>query len=469
MALVMLAAATGSAGAQQPMSLGRALELAGDGAYGVRIAEGEARERSSGRFEALQGVLPTVRLESGYMRTTDPVAAFGLNLRQRTITQADFDPALLNYPPTGADWTGSMVVELPLLNADAWLGLTAADRAADAAATAADWKEYETRRDVVQAYYGAILAREKVETLETASKAAAAHVRQARVMVEQGLVTRSDELLARVKAGEVDAQLASARGEGRTAVRELATLLGTPEALPALPDRLPSGDAVRGVLERTPARLAAAPGGPSSELAAPTAEGALDDRLDVRAARLGASAAQRDMIRARSARLPRINAFGRFDWHSPDGIYRGEENWTVGVMATWTPLAGAGHVAETRAASGRRAAAEARAEAALANARLEAEGTADRLEAALERLAIAESAVEHAVEAHRIVERKYEGGLATVVELLDAAATETRTRLELAHATWTVIAEGASRALALGGDPGRFAALDDHTARNESE
>ncbi|MEJ2502034.1 MAG: TolC family protein, partial [Gemmatimonadota bacterium] len=334
------------------------------------------------------------------------------------------------------------------------------------------WTTSQTRRDVVQAYYGAILAKEKVRTLEEASRAAAAHVHQAELMVEQGLVTKSDALLARVKAGEVDAELASARGDARTALRQLATLLGTPDTLPSLPDRLPPAGAVRAVVGVSPDRVALADAVPSAELAdltSPAPEAALEERLDVRAARLGASAAQRDVVRARSTWLPRINAFGRFDWHSTDGLYRGDENWTVGVMATWTPIAGAGHLSESRAAAGRRAVAEARADAAFANARLEAESAADRLEAALERLAIAERAVEHAEEAHRIVSRKYEGGLATVVELLDASATETRTRLERAHATWTVIAEGAARALAVGGDPGRFAALDEHTGRSESE
>ncbi|NIP78593.1 MAG: TolC family protein, partial [Gemmatimonadetes bacterium] len=157
--------------------------------------------------------------------------AFGLKLRQRTIAPADFDPAVLNRPPVGENWTGAVVIEVPLLNPDAWLGFGAADRAGDAAGLAAEWESYATRADVVRAYYGAVLAAEKVETLEAAMEAARAHVRQAELMVEQGMVTKSDALLAEVKAGEVEAQLASARGEARSAVRQLATLLGTPEDL----------------------------------------------------------------------------------------------------------------------------------------------------------------------------------------------------------------------------------------------
>ena len=72
---------------------------------------------------------------------------------------------------------------------------------------------------VVQAYSGAVLAAEQVTTLRAASAAGAAHVRQAEAMVRQGMATRSDALLASVKAGEVDAQLLEAERRARQARR----------------------------------------------------------------------------------------------------------------------------------------------------------------------------------------------------------------------------------------------------------
>jgi outer membrane protein TolC len=64
------------------------------------------------------------------------------------------------------------------------------------------------------------------------------------------------------------------------------------------------------------------------------------------------------------------------------------------------------------------------------------------------RLDIADRAVTQAAEAHRIVSRKYDGGLATVVELLDASATETAARLRQAAARHEVIGAAADRRLA---------------------
>ena len=64
--------------------------------------------------------------------------------------------------------------------------------------------------------------------------------------------------------------------------------------------------------------------------------------------------------------------------------------------------------------------------------------------------------------------RKYEGGLATVVELLDAQAQETRSALGFAGARYAAIAAAAERRRALGGDPATLEALDNSQAAAEA-
>jgi outer membrane protein TolC len=183
-------------------------------------------------------------------------------------------------------------------------------------------------------------------------------------------------------------------------------------------------------------------------------------RADVEAASRGADAASGDALRARLAFVPRINSFARYDWNSPSRLYAGDRNWTVGVMASWTVFAGAGDISDVRASDGRALAAQAEADAAAANARLEAQQTLTALTVALTRLDIAERAVSQSAEAHRIVARKYEGGLATVVELLDAQAAEIQSALALSQARWSTIVAAAERRLAIGRDPASLTVLD---------
>lgn len=433
------------------MTLGDALQRADAFAYGNRIAAASAAERSAQALLPLRGILPTVRLETGFLRTTDPIGVFGSTLRQRAVSPANFDPQRLNHPDPIGNYQAGVVVELPIVNADAWAGRRAASRAADAGEAQRGWVQLSTRVDVVKAYYGVVLAAERAATLRAAARAAHAHVSQAEAMVRQGLATRSDALLASVRAGDVDAQLVEADAAAETSRRQLAVALGgsgetlPPDKLP--PERLPAGDVIRRVA------------------GADTADAMPAGRADVLAAMEGLAAAQQDAMRARAAYLPRINSFARYDWNSATRLYEGERNWTVGVMASWTPFAGAGQLAEIHATNGRASAARAQADAARAGARLDVEQSRSALVVALARLAIAERSVAQSAEAHRIIARKYAGGLATVAELLDAQATETQSALGLAHARWGAIVAAAERKLALGLDPGALKALDEASVR----
>ena len=422
-AVAALALTAGPVAAQAPLRLEQALARAESSAYANRIAAGQTRERAGQALAPYRGILPTVRLESAYLRTTDPLNSFGFLLRQRGVTPAAFAPASLNDPAAIGNLMTGVVVEQPLFNADAWLGRSAAAAARDASAAAEQWTRNGTAVEVVRAYYGAVLAREQVLTLETAHRAAQAHVRQAESMVRQGMATRSDALLASVKAGEVETHLLEARSGERLARRGLATLLGAPaDSGWSLPDSLPRAEWAQLVAGH-------ASGDP----------GAAELRADVHAARQGRKAAEADARRAAALYLPRLNGFGRVDWNTPDRPFGGKSAWTVGVMFSWSPFAGAQELAERRSAGGRRQSAVAMADAAEAQAAFEIAEARDHRQLALERLVIAERAVSQAVEAHRIVARKYDGGLATVSELLDAGAVETLTALSASAARYGVI------------------------------
>jgi outer membrane protein TolC len=158
----------------------------------------------------------------------------------------------------------------------------------------------------------------------------------------------------------------------------------------------------------------------------------------VRAANHARAAAETDRRRAASLYLPRVNGFGRLDWNSPDAPFSGQSAWTMGVMLSWSPFAGASELAEIRAASGRAEAARAGADAARAQAGLELSRSSDAL--ALAR------------EAHRIVSRKYDGGLAAVSELFDAAVMERMSGLQQSAARYDALIAAADRRTAMGLD-----------------
>ncbi|MGH7668270.1 MAG: TolC family protein [Gemmatimonadaceae bacterium] len=440
--LTLCATAASPARAQVPIDLPHALARADSLAYANRIARGSADARHAQAIAPLSGILPALAIDGGYTQTTDPIGAFGTTLRQRAATPAAFDPHALNYPAPARDYAGGVELRQPLFNADAWVGRRAAALAAQSADAGAQWTRYSVRADVVRAYYGAAVADAQVTALDSAAAAAHAHVRAAASMERNGLVTRSDMLLASVRANELDAQLAAATGDARMARRRLATLIAVPGGTVEPEAQMPSAAELR--VESTPDTATAAAAG----------------RADLRAATLGARAAGVEVNRARAAYLPRLNAIGRYDWHSLSRPYGGLPSWTAGVMLSWSPFAGGAQLSDTRRAQAQRATADAAADAASAQAQLDEAQTRTDLVVALQQMTLAELSAAQAVEAHRIVTRKYEGGLATIVELLDAAAAEARTAVELSAARYAVITADAARRQALGRDPGSLADLD---------
>jgi outer membrane protein TolC len=443
--LLLLAAAAAvlpGRAAAQAVTLRDALRQADADAYGNRIAAGQTAAQAGTSAGAWRGLLPTLRVEGGYVRTTDPLGAFGFLLQQRAVTAAAFDPARLNDPEAIGNVAAATIVEQPLVNVDAWYGRRAAVRAVNAARASEDWTRSGTQVDVVRGYYGAVLAREMVDALDSAVASAQAHQRQAESMYRNELVTRSDALLAAVRAGEVEARHVAAAGDAELAGARLALAMGVhAESVTVAASRLPGADAIRRFV------------------GADTGDGGPRD--DVRAARFAADAASADARRATAAMLPRVNAFGRLDWNSADSPFAGDNAWTAGVMVRWTPFSGGAELADRRAAAGRRASAEAGAQAAEARARLEQAEAETALRVALARMAIAERAVDQSIEAHRIVSRKYEGGLAGVTDLFDAAATETATRLAFAESRYQVIVAAAQRRRVNGRDVAEIATLEE--------
>lgn len=428
--------------AQAPLTLGEAFRRADAAAFANRVAAGNSRTQAAQVTAALQGLLPTLRAEGGVVRTDNPLAAFGYTLQQRAVSAASFNPSSLNAPDPVTNWNGGLVAEVPIFNADAWAGRRAALRAADAARASASWTREGTRVDVARAYFGVILAREESRTLETALTAARAHVRQAESMVTNGLATRSDALLASVQQGRLEAQLIGARGNVVIARERLALLLGQPgDTAFTLPDSLP----------------------PASRIHILATAGAIDSggtRHDLTAARFGLDAAVSDARRATARYLPRLNGFGRYDWNSPDRPFGGRSSYTIGLMASWSPFTGAAQIADHQATQGRTEAARASLEAAEASAGVEQSATRTQLAVAIAQLGIAEVSVTQATEAHRIVARKYEGGLATIAELLGAAAIETDTRLSHAAAQYQVILAVVAARQAAGADLMALTALE---------
>jgi outer membrane protein TolC len=428
----------GAIASAQPLDLARALRIADEKAFGNRLASAREQSSSGQKLSAWAGFVPAVRLEAGALVTDDPLGAFGTRLGQRRVSMASFDPASLNDPSAIASLFTSVIAEVPLLNVDAWHGMVATDRNLQAARRAVDLERQRVRAQVVEAWFGVGLARAAVVAWDTGLAVARSYERQAMSGQRNETATRSDVLRSRVEVASIGASLAKARTDVVLAEKRLAMLLGGG----VLPGDVPLIDLTDSVLVRQSRNGMAT--GPA---------------LELEVVGLQADAAKAAWCRTRDAFLPRLNGMARVDWKEHASMFQKDPSWSVGIVASWNVLGGAQALGSEREARGRWREAETGREALRSQQALERDSERAKLSASLERLDIERGSLEQVSESHRIVSRRYDEGLATIAERIEAGALETKIRLEMVALRQEAVTSLAKLALLEGRDPSDLISL----------
>ncbi len=415
-----------------------------DRGFTARASTEDAAAADASARTARAQLLPQLRLEAGAARTNDPIGVFGAKLRQRSVTQSDFDPRTLNRPDALSVGSGAVVVDVPVFAPQAILGQRAASLAARSAHAMTEHTINSATLAATRSYYGAVLATASVSALDSAVAAATAHVAQATSLERNGVVARSDLLLAQVRLSELEARRSSARGAATLARMALAVQMGEPgDTSASLPTVLPSAAIIRTLMANT------------DSLATNRVE-----RDDVKAAQLGALAAREDVRRANSRWLPTVGAMLRSDWASRNQPFAGTPFVTAAVVVTLPVFSGGGEFADRQRANAVLNAAQTRADGAAAVADLEVAQASIQRRVAMEQLTISERAYAQAVEALRLVQRRYDGGLAAITELLDAGAARSSAELAAVSAQHNVLIALAEERIARGLDLTPLLSLD---------
>jgi outer membrane protein TolC len=393
----------------------------------------EARAAATMTGTASRAFLPSLRAEVTGMRTSDPVAVFGLKLRQGAFAGEDLALDALNSPAAYGGYTSSAIVELPLLAPEGWFGFRAAGRGAAAREAAASRMAGATALLASQAYLDTQLAAHRLAVLDTSLAAIRAHERQAALMHRQGLVTGLDARLASLQAADVEVRRLAAAAEAANAGSRLRALLALPEStLLILTDSI-----------ATMSVAAACPAG--------DAECAVEARGDLRALEAGRDAAGAARKSAWAAQLPQIGAFGVLSHHGHDAPWgSGSGDWTLGIALRWNIFPALGGIAAVRRASAEHDAAAARYEGARRTAEVEVLAAERMLQAAREGAAVAARAETEAREALAQAQVRYRTGAAPITELLDVQSATTTATLNLLTARRDLLLAQAALAFAYG-------------------
>jgi outer membrane protein TolC len=173
-------------------------------------------------------------------------------------------------------------------------------------------------------------------------------------------------------------------------------------------------------------------------------------RPDLASMGLNRKNAEMNVSQARTGYLPSLNVMGEADWNSRDLAGDDARSWAVMAVFQWNLFDGLvtkARVREALASSDRMRALEEQTRSAV---ELEVRQAYYNLAASLDRIAVTSSSVQEAEEGLRIVQKRYEVGMTTFVDVLGAENALIRARNSSLQALFDNNVAGAELKLATG-------------------
>jgi outer membrane protein len=394
--------AMAAAAALEPLSLEEALSRALVGNPALTAATAAEDEGAARRDQARGQLLPRIDYTESFARSNDPVYVFGTLLRQGRFSEENFAVDALNHPDPLNLFQSQFRLRQVLFDRGVWLRLDEAGLAADSASEERRRAEMAVLFDTVRSYYGALVSARNLEVAEQAVESAEEDLARTKALFEGGQVTEADLLALQVQLASLRENRIGARNNLELIQGDLNRVMGAP---------LDAQYRLTSTLERSGSQ-----GSPSDVATLETS--AVSKRPEARRVAIGEEVADREKKIARAAFLPSLVLDAGWESDRVSFTGAGGTNWILGIglrINLFDGLASVAKVKEAEAAL-RRARAERRnVEQGLL---LEVRQAALALDAARERVVVTRESVAQARESHRIIRARYEGGLATMTDLL---------------------------------------------------
>ncbi|MCL4235394.1 MAG: TolC family protein, partial [Deltaproteobacteria bacterium] len=368
-----------SMAAAQTLSLDDALAKAAAAHPDLQAARYERDAAFWQLTEAAGHYLPTGRVEEIYMRSNNPVVAFGTDLNQGTFSLMDFQMSDPNEPDIAEDYITRLSVEQPIFaGGRITSGVVGATHMKAAAEHAVDQAGMNVRFEVERAYLDVLRATRFVDLTKQVVTTMERHRQSAGDAFAGGLVLESEVLQADVYLARARVSQLEAENNRRLAMAKLNYLMGENQ------------DAVWDLAE------------PAADECAFPATGELIDaawsrRSDLAGMERRVSAAKSANFGAAGAFLPEIGVRGDYDFHDQEDLFGDQaEDWTVYVAAKWELFSGFRDASRTAKSAAERKVAETRLRQMREGIALETRRYALELESAKRKLDTARTAVTQA-------------------------------------------------------------------------
>ena len=386
--------------AQDALSLREAVDIALTSNPGIEAAAAGEQQAEAGIRVARAGRLPSVTVAESYTRSNNPVFVFGSLLNQRRFGPSNFEIDRLNNPDALNLFQSVVRAEQVLFDANrAKHAIRAARLRRQLSAEQHRAEEAAAILAVVRTYFGVALADESLGVAEQTKKTIEADLARAQALLDAGMTTKSDVLSVKVHLAAVEEERIRAASQAEIARAALNDALGL--ALDQPHSLVTSLDP-----------MAVRPDGLERFVNAAV------QHPDLRGAALGTEVAAAETKVAKTALWPTVTAQAMAEADRGRFASQAGGNWLAGVSLQWQVWKGSENRARVAAARYAEDRAEAQRRRIESGVQLRVRRAYSEWKAAGARVTVAEAAVSEAQESHRIIQNRYDNGLADVTELI---------------------------------------------------
>jgi outer membrane protein TolC len=376
-----------------------------------------ARFTSQGAAQGIQSAnaryLPSVNFEETLAASNSPTSTFMMKLDEGRFTANDFAISSLNNPSVSHDFKTALSIQQPLFDP----ALSPLKEMAVKDAQKSELELEAVRQGIAFQVFYTYLELQKAQSQLAATEKAVTDAREnlrlADVRISAGVGLRSDNLRARTHLSSVEQLLGTAQNNLTLTRIKLAMLAGLPD------------DAS---FEITPFQETMQ----VPEMSDQVLKDALENRVEMKRSRTDLEKSEAAVTLARSDYLPTVGAFASYQLNAKDAPFLSDNDaWSAGISLKWNLFDGFRSGSErSRAVSGQSAARETLSST-TQDIRYQLRESYVRRDEVAKRRDVSRLALQDAEETVRLVSKRFENSLATMVELLDAQTALNQARANL--------------------------------------
>lgn len=386
---------------QQPLQLQQAIDQMKENNTQLKIQQHEIDFSNAELSGTLSGFLPKISVSHTGFYTNDPLNSFGFKLQQKVVTQADFNPVLLNNPDEMYHFNTKFSIQQPILNFDVFSARKALKEKIKATEYQKEFAEEMLKVEIKKAYTNLQFLYEAKKAVLKGISAYQEVLRNTQNMEKQGYAKPSDVLMVQVGLTEVQNKQIEIDNNISNLSDYLSWLMGKDSVEIYIPT------------EELTQKMVLDPNTIFSE-----------NRADILAMKSGLEAQNKMISMNKNRLLPRLNAFGELNYNDKDIVGFGANGFMAGLSLSWDIFNGNETFNKIKQSKISVEKAQTEMQLYIEKNQLELQKSKRDLASNQAKIQLTKIAKEQAEETLRIFENRYTQGLEKTSDLLVSQATD---------------------------------------------